>query len=240
MRLLLDNAFAPITSTIGFLETDIATAVSAFWKWQQELLPQGSPGTRLEQRDLRGPLGEVLKGLLPLISHSPCRFLFVATNSPWVACFDNGWRGSDPISIVSYLNTRIGCRGLLVQATNDSLDPGLPEWQRRYAAASFALFGPELVNYRNTIRGVSVLHEGDKWTFREEGKPLPFEDTKQYESVRVKDRLTLGMLENYLRAIGLDPFEASFYLPAGQTAVLISKEGPLPPDVKTITPDFKQ
>jgi hypothetical protein len=54
----------------------------------------------------------------------------------------------------------------------------------------------------------------------------------------VRDRFTPEILQQYLLALGLDAFEESFYLPAGQQAVLIYKEGPLPPEVTTLSPDF--
>ena len=42
----------------------------------------------------------------------------------------------------------------------------------------------------------------------------------------MRDRFTLDMLKDYLRHLGLAPFEEDFYLPPGSHAWLIQKTGP--------------
>ncbi len=232
MNALLNNEFAPITTTIGFLETDMASATRAFWDWQQQLLQNESPSVSFEKKQVGGTLSKVLNTLLPLVSHEPCRHLFIPTNSSWVAYFNNLWQGTDPVSVISYLPTKIGCRGLLTRAIPD-VQERRGNQPKQYGAVVLDLHGPEMVNYQNTIRSISVLNDGGKWKFFEEGIPFPFEETQQYKAERIQERFTIDMLQQYLQALGLAPFNEHYYLPAGnQSAVLIEKKGELSPVVK--------
>jgi hypothetical protein len=52
---------------------------------------------------------------------------------------------------------------------------------------------------------------------------------------RVRDRFTFDMLKEYLRHLGLSPFEEDFYLPEGAPAWLVEKTGPVFPAYKEYT-----
>jgi hypothetical protein len=236
MNLLYNNELAPITSTIGFLKTDINTASLAFLEWQQKLIAENFNNSfSLEKREIKGHLKDSLMALLPLVSHEPRRHLFVPTKSDWVAYFNNPWRGTDADGLVSYLATKIHCQALLVTAVPDSMEDktGLP--YKTYGATVLEIHGPEYIDWQNTLRAISVMNDGGQWTFYNKGTPLPFEDTKRYEARRIQDRFTFEMLQEYLQALGLLPFEESFYMPSAHCAILIEKKGPLSPDVKEYT-----
>jgi hypothetical protein len=51
----------------------------------------------------------------------------------------------------------------------------------------------------------------------------------------VRDRFTFEMLKDYLRHLGLSPFEEDFYLPPGSCAWLIQKTGTFAPSHKEYT-----
>src|ERR1700677_4179807 len=104
---VLGDRYAPITSEMGFLECDAKTAAGAFQEWQDPI--QSGRGVRLNQRELIGDLPTRIEKLLPLTSVEARRFLFSPTRShSWAAYLDNGWRGTDVFSTVSYLSRTIG------------------------------------------------------------------------------------------------------------------------------------
>ena len=104
---------------MGFLEVEFTDVVRAFIEWQMPL--QEERGGGLAQRSVKGSLQNALKSLLPLTDTDRRRYLFVPTVSQWVAFFDNGRRGTDAFSVVSYLAKTMGCRGLRVVAVPDTV-----------------------------------------------------------------------------------------------------------------------
>jgi hypothetical protein len=221
MDLLLHDRFAPITSTIGFIETDLQNAVAGFVRWQEPI--QGPRGVVLTTRAIDGDLPSALSALPPLTSVEARRFLFVATAGTWVAFFDNGHRGTDATGPMAYLARTLGCRALRVVAVphhEPRQDNG--RWRGRYGATILDLFGAEVRNHSNTIRSITMMNDGGKWTFDELGDPLPFEDPEAYKARRVRDRFPLELLARHLNHLGLAPFDEQFY---GAQAVLVEKHG---------------
>ena len=62
------------------------------------------------------------------------------------------------------------------------------------------------------VRSVDAYNSDDGWEFGQEGKPLRFEDVKQYKAREKKARFTVAMLDSYLDHLGVRPFDDSFYL----------------------------
>jgi len=79
------------------------------------------------------------------------------------------------------------------------------------------------------------MNDGGRWVFGQSGEPFPFEKLEHYQARRVRDRFTFDMLKDYLRHLGLSPFEEDFYLPAGAPAWLVEKTGPVVPAHKEYT-----
>lgn len=67
-----------------------------------------------------------------------------------------------------------------------------------YNKNSFYYMGPD-----KKERVVYSLKE-DRWTFYQEGDPLPFEDLSHYGKRRVKDRINFDIIKEYLLKIGID------------------------------------
>ena len=235
MRLLLDGRLAPMTHTVGFLEAPPADAVEAFVGWQRSIYePQGVSVTR---RDVPGGLEEALPALLPLTSVVRRRHLFVPTAGPWVAYFDNGHRGTDAVSAMSYLAERVGCRGLRVTLTPDTVEGEFAGARGEYGAVVWEVYGPHQTDFLNYVRAVSVVHDGAKWAFSQAGRPFDFEDVGRYNAPRVRDRFTPAHLSGYLRELGLSPFDEAFYAPdPAAPSVLVEKQGPAPATMKEFTP----
>ena len=225
MNLLLHDRFAPITSTIGFIELDLQNAVAGFVRWQAPI--QAPRGVTLTTRPIDGDLPSALSALPPLTSVEARRFLFVPTTGAWVAFLDNGHRGTDATGPMAYLARTLGCRALRVVAVphHEPRRDG-DRWRGRYGATILDLFGPEVKNHSNTIRSITMMNDGGKWTFDELGAPLPFEDREAYKARRVRDRFPLVLRARYLEHLGLEPFDEQFYSPQ---AVLVEKHGPCAP-----------
>jgi hypothetical protein len=228
MNLLLNDRLAPITSTIGFLQTDLQNAVRGFIDWQERI--QSQRGVALTVRHIDGHLGSTLIALLPLTSIEARRFLFVPTTGTWIAFFDSQYRGTDAAGPMSYLARTLGCRGLRV-VTVPHHQPKLEkdQWRGRYGATILDLFGPDVKNHSNTIRSITMMNDGGKWRFDEIGDRLPFEETEAYMAKRIRDRFPVELLARYLKHLGLDPLDEQFYCPQ---AVLVEKEGPSAPAMK--------
>jgi len=221
--LLLEDRWAPVTSTMGFLELGAEQAAQAFATWQRGLLT--SRGSTIEVLPVSGTLEQVLSRLLPLSGGETQRRLFIPTRSAWTAYVENGWTGTDAASAMSVMARRLSIRGLRVVAVPHTLrkDGG-----GRYGAVMLDVFGPEqLGKIHNYVRALGASNDGGRWVFDQEGEPFAFEQVEKYQERRVRDRFTFEMLKDYLRHLGLSPFDEDFYLPPGSCAWLIQKTGPV-------------
>jgi hypothetical protein len=158
-------------------------------------LPPGEPV--LDVRELGGRLENALAALLPL-NTSPRRYAFVATDSAWTAYFDNGWRGTDAFPPMSFLARELGCRALRVVARSD--------------AALLEVYGPDDTEWLNVERAVGAVLDGDRWSFVDQGAPLPFEDDSRYAARRIRDRFSLDTLDEYAVHLGVRPLDDDFYV----------------------------
>ncbi|MEU7908528.1 hypothetical protein [Actinoplanes sp. NPDC049118] len=215
---MLGDRYAPITSSIGFLEAPLETAGDALAAWRRELYPRVETGRPAE------PFPEMLHRLEPLTGGSRPRELLVATDSAWTAYFDCTLRGTDAVSTIGYLTRRIRCRGLAVRA--------IPHTPARYGATQLELFGPEQTDFINYVRTVSTTYDGNRWVFSATGAPQPFERPELYQARRVRDRFTIEHLAEYGERLGLRLFAPAFY---GPEAVLVESAAPPAPGGHVMT-----
>lgn len=201
---LLDDHFAPVTSSIGFLRAPHRDVVDALVAWRR-----GIHGTA-EAHELTGGLPENITRLEPLTGGVRPRELVVATASAeWTALFDCGVQGGDPVTTVGYLSRTMLAQGVAItsipdrQATDTQPD--------RYGARQFELFGPLATDFMNYVRTVSVVRDGARWRFDAAGTVQDFEDTDAYTRRKVADRFTPEMLVAYAAEVGLRPFDDDFY-----------------------------
>jgi len=221
--LLLEDRWAPVTSTMGFLELGAEQAAQAFATWQRGLAT--SHGFTIEVLPVTGILEQVLSRLLPLSGGETQRRLFIPTRSAWTAYVENGWTGTDAASPMRSMARRLSIRSLRVVAVPHTLRK---HGGGRYGAVMLDMFGPEqpgkLTNY---VRSIYASNDGGRWVFGHSGVPFHFEQVEKYQERRVRDRFTFEMLKDYLGHLGLSPFEEDFYLPPGTRAWLVQKTGPL-------------
>jgi hypothetical protein len=221
--LLLEDRWAPVTSTMGFLELGAEQAAQAFATWQRGL--PASRDNTIEVLPVSGTLEQVLSSLLPLTSgERQRRYLFIPTRSAWTAYVNSVWTGTDAASAMSVMARRLSIRCLRVVAVPHTLRGN----QGRYGSVMLDVFGPEQPGkISNYVRSIYAANDGGRWVFGHSGEPFPFEQVEQYQARRVRDRFTFEMLKDYLRHLGLAPFEEDFYMPPGSCAWLIQKTGPL-------------
>jgi len=233
MPLLFDDRLAPITSELGFLETDYQSAARAFIDWQTPI--QAELGVTFQKRAVQGDFESVLRQLLPLTSVQDRRFLFIPTSSSWTLYLSNGHRGADVSGSMLVLAEKIGCRSMRVAAIPETYTDESVSWHR-FGATILEVYGPQSLQTWSCIRTVYVMQDGKHWEFKQWGTPFSFEEPEQYKMRRIRDRFTFDMLKRYVVALGVRAFDESFYLPStAPSALLIEKQGPIAGNVRTFS-----
>ncbi|UQN06548.1 hypothetical protein [Deinococcus sp. QL22] len=204
-QLLLGGALAPLTTHLVFLECPAHVAAEGFRAWR------GETGQECGSARLAAPLQDVLGHLHPL-RFDARRHLFVPTVGRWTAYFNNYPLGTNVDSVVPPLAGILGVRAVQVTAGP------LPDEGEELL--EFTVFNPEGTG-PVTGRSVGLRNTRGWWRFWRLGTPLPFEDLAAYRDRRRKRRFTYDHLVAYSAALGLSPFDSTFYTP-GQGAWLVS------------------
>lgn len=225
MKLLLNDEFAPITRQIGFLQADHQAIASAFLGWMAEGIRKDEVH---HQRPVEGSIRDVLSSLLPLSDHRR-RFVMVPTASSWTAYFDNGWKGTDSMSWVSYMSAkRLMCRGVRIVAQPKTLRGEGKDEQGSMGSLIFEVFGPEKPDWFSVIRSIGVINYWGRWKFETGGTPLPFEKSEHYQAKRVRDRFPEALFHEYLAALDLYPFDEDFYTPPDKPPAILNERALFP------------
>ncbi|MFG1815003.1 hypothetical protein ACGFIF_14635 [Kribbella sp. NPDC049174] len=215
MITLLSDRFAPITSRFGFLELPLEEAGKGLLAWRQQL------HGRAKARPVGGSLPELLGQLPPLTGGVRPRELLVGTaGDRWTAYFDCGFQGGDPVSTIGHLSQALQCQGVMLDSTPHTLGTGL-ETPGRYGAVQFELYGPLPTDFLNHVRTISATHDGSRWQWDESGTVQAFEQPDHYTARKVRDKFTSELLAAYTAALGIHPFDESFY--AGQGLLIETK-----------------
>jgi hypothetical protein len=222
---LFDDRYAPITSEIGFLECGAKIAAEAYATWMRPIHAEIS--VAIETSEVHSDFVSKIRALLPLTSVQRRRTLFLPTQSRWTAYFDNGWRGTDSYSAVSYLCQTIGCQGIRAVSIPNTIRKTTAGTCGRYGATILELYAASTdgCSFLNTRRSVHAANDGGRWNFGTHGEPLEFEELAQYEARRIQERFTADMLDRYLGHWGIQFFSPEFY-EVPEPAMLVSKIGP--------------
>ena len=224
MTCLLDDKYAPITSSIGFLRLGLDEARDALASWRRSLSP------KVEVKAFDEGFPEVLCRLEPLTAAARPRELLVEASDGWTAYFDCFLDGTDAVSAIGFLAEEVGCQGLAITCV-----PHTPEASGRpprYGSVQFELFGAEKTEFLNYVRAVAAAYDGDHWEFVASGEVQPFEETDAYGARLIKDRFTPEMLERYCRAMGLEVFDPDAY---GPRAILVESQVAMPPNAPVMS-----
>ncbi len=177
------SPLAPLTFTVGFLETSLQTFAGGLLQWTREHQQD------VESSAVEGLPLEVLRSLEPLTMLRR-RELLLATKSAWTVYFDNGTKGADPFGPISCLAERLGCRGLIVTNMPHTIRTQGGRETGMSGALQFELFAPEEREFLNHERSISVAYDGGKWRFDATGSVQPFEDLERYQAQEIRDRFT--------------------------------------------------
>jgi hypothetical protein len=222
-KALLDNAYAPITFSFGFIQSPFDKFSEAFTSWQKEICSEFSVG--IEFTHFSAPLIEALLRLEPLRTLAD-RYLLIETRSNWTAIFSNGLRVNDVVSPVSYLSEVLKCQGLTVNSVPDRSRRAGKDGLQIYGAVTFTLYGSEKTDWLNRIRHVGVTKDVDCWEFAAQGEIQPYEKLERYQERKLVDRFTVEMLDSYCASLGIRLFDANFY--GGQCLLALAKRAKNP------------
>ncbi|QWL25631.1 hypothetical protein [Rathayibacter toxicus] len=196
------NQFAPVTSTIGFVNAPIERVAEAYRAWLSS-----SPGIDFAFSWVEGGLREAVWSLEPVVSGGSTKDLYVQTaDSEWTAFFDNGGLGGGPLSGVSALGKRLGVRSLYI-SSKPAPSSQLSGSRRLVIFEPDPIPGAEITRL---VPAIELIKDG-RWSLDLSGDPLPFEDLEAYTRRRVAERFTPDMLNDYCAALGLRPFDDDFY-----------------------------
>ncbi|MFS0704453.1 hypothetical protein AB6N23_08020 [Cellulomonas sp. 179-A 9B4 NHS] len=222
---LFDDAFAPITSHLGFLRAPLDVVAPALTSWRREI----HGVAQLEH--LPGGLRDHMPHLEPLTSGVRPRELVVATANPeWTAVVDCGFPHGDPVSTVGHLARAVAVEGVVV--TSVPASHGAGGRTARRGARQLQLFAPTATEFLNYVRSVSVVQYEGRWRFDANGEVQEFEDRQAYERRKVGERFTSSMLVGYAAALGLRPFDDDFYPGPG---VLVRSPAPSRPGLLVLS-----
>lgn len=229
MRTLLDDHYAPITRSIGFVRADIGDVEVAVLHWKAQL------GLSVRSEPIVG-LEFGLGRLAPLVAGSRPRMLLLSHTSEWTAYFDCLLTGTDAVSAIAYLARTLGVPGVAVTAVPDTA--GLKDYQHgQFGGVSFELFGPPGASALNSIRAIAAVNNGGRWVFVTGGTEQPFETRARYMARQIRDRFTSDMVEAYCQALGIQVFDPSAYGPRG---VLVHSDESVPAGALTMNLDEAQ
>lgn len=219
MRTLLSERFAPITTSVGFLNLPLDDVAKGLKNWRRSLY-----GRVVLARPREG-FPEALHRLEPLTGGSVARELLVSVGD-WTAYFDCSLRGTDAFPPMSFLAQELGCHGVSVMSQPHTVGlPGIRDG--RYGSVQFEFFGPLPTDWLNSVRAIAVVFDGNRWVFQTTGTPQDFEEPDAYKSRRVRYRFTSEMLERYCKALGIHVFDATSY---GPDSVFLESEVVTAPD----------
>jgi len=198
--MLFANKFAPTTFCVGFLDRDLERIVNVDTNSR-------SLNGQFSFRPVVGDLSTMLQELEPL-SGPMTRALWVETKSEWTAYFDNSIGGSDPYGSISYISRLLSCRGVTVSCFPDIKEQSSGQMR-------FDLWGQEPVDAFHCTRSIAATREDDTWSWDVAGMPLSFEKMETYSRKRIKDRFPPELAIQYCLAVGVNPFDESFYAQSG-------------------------
>jgi hypothetical protein len=119
--------WSPVTFDFGLIQAPFERVLAEMQAWHKSI------EIEYARTDITSSLTDAFTSLLPL-SNSKMRRLFLATRSDWVACFQNGIAGSDPMPATNYLALKMGVLGMRVCCTPDNA---------LYPATIWEVYAPE-------------------------------------------------------------------------------------------------
>jgi len=203
--LLLANRFAPITFQFGFIRADLRHVAEQYVRWQHMLLKT------VTQEPVSGTLASKLEKILP-VDEDGQRILLTATQSDWVAVFDNRAKGGTSNAIVGVVSELLATPGLVVcDIPNTFRKSNPPGYRGIWGATAINAYGKASSGVWGFTRTVSVRNDVSGWRFHQMGPPWDFEDLERYQARIIRQRLDSTLLAMYCEKLGIRLFDESFY-----------------------------
>jgi hypothetical protein len=220
---ILGNRLAPITNSIGFLEGSLSEVVDDFTSWRKRIMDINVKYLRIKTDEIRdNSFEQTLLHLCPLNYGAANKFIFIPTNSNWVAYFDNCYRGTDGAAI-SYYPKLSKKRSVEITLKRYSQKMVENRWIGSPGCLGFTLHHYEEGEAR-CKRRVYLEHDMGKWTFEQFGNPIEGEYIDNYQQKYKAKRFSAGDLVTVLKFLGIDILAEDFFLPApGRRSVMITE-----------------
>lgn len=208
---LLDGRWQPMTGRLAFFEAPPEQCVQA-WLSVRGAYLERTTGCRPAVTEVRGDVEELLSQLLPLVTISARRSMFVpiAGDGPYRCCLftDAAYAHND--SARGWLQQSGIGSAEIISTAGDPRDPDEPEFHARMLRILKAASSD--VTEDQLFRTVGIRMTGvRRWAFDDVGQPLPFEDVARYRRRRTVDRFSAETLVEYCAALALRPFDEDFY-----------------------------
>lgn len=199
MKTLLNNRFRPVTDGWGFIKAPFSTVADAVYDWMKSLHPQTF------RLDFESSLEQALGDLEPF-NEGP--FLVAEGQGAWTALFRAPDGASDALA---HLAREYKWEAVDVEYVEDDFD--YERQAGRPGGVQMALLGGSDADEMNYSRLISATNQCNRWEFDSSGRIRPFEQPERYKARRIRDRFTPEMLDEYCQALGIRPFDETFYGP---------------------------
>lgn len=187
----------PATAAVGFIHADLQTVLKFVDAWK---VPQGS----LKPTRFRANLVDALTRLSPL---SGMKTLYIECRNGWTAVFraEKEFKEGE----IAYPCRNIASDG--IKATYLYSDDDPDNQRAKNGAVMFSTYKGHATDFLNYARSVCLIAYEGRWSFEQGGEPQSYERLDLYQAKRARDRFSLEVLIEYLRAAGIDPCDPSFF-----------------------------
>jgi len=158
------------------------------------------------------PVGTTLPNALEFLSVTaddkfPTRLLLLETHNGYTSVFNNAWRSRGWFEMAFPLTKSHPFQDVYFQSQPNTIRKTEGGLTGQYGALQFIRVADGQIT-----RLIELVNDGGRWVFSTQGTPEPFEDLKAYEAPRKPDRFTAALLQKYLAALDLAPFDDQFFL----------------------------
>lgn len=220
--LLFQNRYQPITSEMGFLNTNINQIVDAYKTWQQDICANSR--TSFLVKTVYQPLEKILTNLQ--LTNPDDKSIFIPTSNSWTAYIENGIPGTDAESVILYLSKKIGCSGVKLVAYPNTITSEQKDARGSYGQLCFCYRAPSQEEDIGYTRVICSTDDAGRWDFTNLGTPFFFEATATYNAKNKLERFTFYHLKLYLQELGIKAFEENYYKTLEKGAVIVHKKKP--------------
>lgn len=187
----------PLTQSLDLVEGDVQTVAAAV---TAEVTRFVAPVPLTQKWFHPSTLDEVF-GQATFFTNTPTLFVVIPTTSRWSVIWNNAF-GCDGHSSLCWNLTRAHRLTTLHWSAHDettTFQPGAAFIHRVWAE-------PEMVE-----RSVHVLCTDSKWSFHQEGQPIPEERPEQYTAKPKRHRLDEQRMVEFLARLDAHPWREDFY-----------------------------